>query len=360
MKTVVVNATALDAAGALTILRQFVEAIPVDKNVKYIIWVCPGEKLYVDNENVHLVPIQGVKSLVRRFLWDAFGVCRWLKKNNITPSVAISLQNTNFLTGYKLPNYVYYHQSIPFFNHRWSPFKTQERPMWFYKNIYPFFVRVFLNKRTEVFVQLDFIKDGFVKKFNFAPDKIHMVRPKVNALIRQREEEGQNIHLAPEKVNIFYPATPFFYKNHKVLVDALLQLRNDDVILYFTCNKDQMNYDIPVNVSFMGTVAFDKVMSMYRACDAVVFPSYIETFGLPLIEAASTGCAVIAADLPYAREVLRGYDGAVFVPYDKAELWAEAIKNVKKGERYKPLEIENNKSWQRLFEILTKNLDDNV
>jgi glycosyltransferase involved in cell wall biosynthesis len=40
---------------------------------------------------------------------------------------------------------------------------------------------------------------------------------------------------------------------------------------------------------------------------AVIFPSEIETFGLPLIEARSTNTPVLAIDLPYAREVLNGY-----------------------------------------------------
>lgn len=359
MKTIVVNATALDTSGALTILRQFIEAIPIDKDVEYIIFTSPIAELYTDNHHVHLVPIKGVKSLVRRFLWDALGLCNWLRKKNIVPAASISLQNTNFRTGYKIPNYIYYHQSIPFFKHRWSPFKTQERHLWFYKNIYPFFVKVFLNDRTQVFVQLKFIKDGFVKRNKINPDKIHIVRPQMNITHRQ-VEDIHNLNLDFEKMNLFYPATPFFYKNHQILCEALSLLDYDVFVLYFTCKKNQLNYNIPQNIHFWGNVTFEKVLDMYGACDGVLFPSYIETFGLPLIEAASAGCAIIAADLPYAREVLKGYAGVSFVPYDKPEKWAEAISNLKKGNRYPPLKLSDNSSWKYLFEILTNRLYENV
>lgn len=352
MDTIVVNATALDTAGALTILRQFIEAIPQDENIKYIIFISPFIQLQNKYSNIQLVPIYGVKSLICRFLWDAFGIRKWLRKNNIIPTISLSLQNTNFRTGYKIPNYVYYHQSIPFFKRHWSFFNTQERPMWFYKNIYPFFVRIFLNRRTEIFVQLEFIRNGFTHKFGKDIHKIHVISPKITTLISELPTEKYSLDL--RCINLFYPATPFFYKNHKMLIDAINRLKNKSIALYLTCNKTDIDYEVPDNVHFMGSISFNLVMSMYRMCDAMVFPSYIETYGLPLIEAASNGSPIIAADLPYAREVLTNYSGAVFIPYDKPDLWSKAIENVKKGTKYPPMKQNNLKSWNELFKIITK------
>jgi len=39
-----------------------------------------------------------------------------------------------------------------------------------------------------------------------------------------------------------------------------------------------------------------------------LFPSYIETFGLPLIEAAAFGLPIGVANEAYAHEVLKGYN----------------------------------------------------
>lgn len=348
MYTIVVNATALESSGSLSILRQFIEAIPIDKNVEYLVFISPNIKLDCDSLNVHLVPIIGVKPLFKRFMWDAFGVRWWLRQNNIKPSASISLQNTNFRTGYNIPNYVYYHQSIPFCTIKWSPFKAREQTLWFYKNIYPFFVQIFLNRRTEIFVQLEFIKEGFTKRFGFERNKIHVVHPKINVVSSTIKAPK----LSASRINLFYPATPFFYKNHKILFDALLVVQNDKFTLSLTCEKGQFSYDTPSNVNFLGVISFQSVMAMYKECDAMVFPSYIETYGLPLLEAASVGIPILCADLPYAREVLSGYDGAIFIDHTNPNAWAEAINTLIKGKRYTPYRPLEEKSWDKMFEII--------
>lgn len=352
MYTIVVNATALDSSGALSILRQFIGAIPIDNNVEYLVFISPSIELNCDSLNVRLVPVFGVKPLLKRFVWDAFGLRRWLKQNKIKPSASISLQNTNFRTGYNISNYVYYHQSIPFFPFKWSPFKVRERTLWFYKNIYPFFVQIFLNRRTEVFVQLEFIREGFTKRFGFESNKIHVVRPKI--IVTPSSIEAPK--LPASRINLFYPATPLFYKNHKMLFDALLGVEKDKLTLSLTCEKEQFSYDIPGNVNFLGVISLQSVMAVYRECDAMVFPSYIETFGLPLIEAASVGIPILCADLPYAREVLSGYDGAVFIDHTNPNAWAEAINTLIKGKRYTPYRPLEKNSWDKMFQIINNKL----
>jgi len=42
---------------------------------------------------------------------------------------------------------------------------------------------------------------------------------------------------------------------------------------------------------------------IYGRCRALVFPSLMEGFGLPLVEARTRGCPVIASDLPVFMEV---------------------------------------------------------
>lgn len=349
---IIVNATALDDSGALTILRQFIEAVPSDEKFLYMIFVSNKISLNHSQSNIRLIPM-AVKSFRKRFLWDAFGLKRWLRTNKIRPAATISLQNTNFRVDGDIPNYVYYHQSIPFFDHQWSLFKPQERQLWFYKHIYPFFVNLFLNDRTQVFVQLDFIKSGFVKKIKFAEEKIHVITPKIELFAKDKIIE---IETDANKINLFYPATPFFYKNHKIIFDALVELKSDTFVLYLTCEKsDLIEYPEEIDIRFMGKIPFAKVLGMYAKADALIFPSYIETYGLPLIEAASFGMPVLAADLPYAREVLAGYKGVTYVDYKDPDAWAEQIAKLEKGKKYDSYDMPDKKSWQELFRIITQN-----
>lgn len=353
MSIIVVNATALENSGGLIVLKQFIKAIPEDKSV-YILFVSDKVELQCKQSNVRLVLVKGVKPICKRFFWDAFGIARWLKKHAIKPDLSISLQNTNFRTGYKIPNYIYFHQSIPFAPQKWSPFIKEQRSLWFYKNIYPWFVALFINNRTSAFVQLEYIKDGFSKFFRFPRNRIHVIAPNVDFLSKGSSEE---LRLETQTINLFYPATLFFYKNHTLLVDALKRVNSADFTLYLTCGKSA-SYDI-TNESFVkciGLLSREEIWEMYRKADALVFPSYIETFGLPLIEAASVGLPILCADLPYAREVLSAYEGVTFVDHTNPEAWAEKIGGLIKGKKYKPYLPSKTDSWNKLFEIINHNL----
>lgn len=345
MNAIVVNATALDRSGAFNILKQFIENIPND-NHEWLIFIPENVSIQNTKNNVHLEPIVGVKPMHKRLWWDALGLDRWLKRHGIEPLACISLQNTGFRVSKKsIPHFIYYHQSIPFYPYHWNPFKGQEKTLWFYKNIYPFFIRLFLHKDTTIFVQLDFIKKGFVERFGHRSEKVEVYSP---AVVTVSHETSSDPSLT-DNLNLFYPATAHFYKNHIVLYKAIKKF-NSKVHLYVT---------VPSNEEYVtstGVIPFEQMCAMYRKCDALVFPSYIETLGLPLLEAAQTGLPIIAADVPYAHEVLSGYDGVEFVPFNDPEAWAKAIAKIEKGKRYKPIDISDRPGWKNLFESITKSL----
>lgn len=65
-----------------------------------------------------------------------------------------------------------------------------------------------------------------------------------------------------------------------------------------------------VEVFTSGTLAHDDVVALYAGCSVLVYPSYYEGFGLPVMEALHHGKPVFARDLPPLRE-LRQLLGAV-------------------------------------------------
>ncbi len=338
---IIVNAIALDRSGALSILRQFVENIP-DDNHEWLIFIPGNVSIENAKDNVRLEPVLGVKPMHKRLWWNALGLDRWLKRHGIEPIACISLQNTGFRVSKKnIPHFIYYHQAIPFYPYRWNPFKGQEKTLWFYKNIYPIFVKLFLRKDTTVFVQLDVIRKGFVKRYRHLERNVEVFYPSVVSISTETSSE---IKLS-DSLNLFYPAFGYLYKNHKVVYDAL-KIVDRSVNLYVTVHADEEK------VIYTGVIPFEEVCWMYRNCDALLFPSYIETFGLPLIEAAKTGMPIIAADLPYAREVLDGYEGVTFIPFNDTEAWAKAITNIEKGKRYNPIDISDRPGWKKLFESI--------
>lgn len=349
IQPIVVNATALSSGGGLSILRQFIDNIPADFCARWLIFVSPDIEFVNSNPNIIIQPIEGVKGLAQRFIWDAYGLKKWLKVNNITPTACISLQNTSFRAGNKsTKHFIYYHQPIPFCKQRWNPFKKQERNLWFYKNIYPFFVKLFLKKRSQVYVQLDYIKQGFIKKFHLCSDNIKVFTPDV----KLNTSSKPDITPTSDYINLFYPASSLFYKNHRVVAQAVSRCQTK-VKFYTTTSVPALNC---VNTVQLGLLQPAEVQWMYQHCDALVFPSYIETFGLPLIEAALTGLPIIAADLPYAHEVLAGYEGAHFVAHDNPKAWMEAITLLEKGKRHTPINLSERPGWKELFEDINNTI----
>ena len=87
----------------------------------------------------------------------------------------------------------------------------------------------------------------------------------------------------------------------------------------------------------------------------LIFPSYIETVGLPLLEARELGSIILASDCPFSREVLDGYENAYyFDPFNPQEL-ADYMKRVISGDIAKResenIRIQNN-SWKSVIDIL--------
>ncbi|PPD45006.1 MAG: glycosyl transferase family 1 [Methylocystis sp.] len=70
---------------------------------------------------------------------------------------------------------------------------------------------------------------------------------------------------------------------------------------------------------------------LYDRAAALIFPSYAEGFGLPIVEAALRGRPVICSDIPVLREV--GRDGAIYFRVNDAEALAAAIRDFASGAR---------------------------
>ena len=60
------------------------------------------------------------------------------------------------------------------------------------------------------------------------------------------------------------------------------------------------------DVVWVGGVPLEETVHFYRAADVFVYPSFNETFGLPLLEAMATGCPVVTSDASAMPETAGG------------------------------------------------------
>ena len=69
----------------------------------------------------------------------------------------------------------------------------------------------------------------------------------------------------------------------------------------------------------LGHLNPSEVQAAYRSADALIFPSILETAGLPIIEAMEYGLPILASDLGFAHE-LCGDAAGFFDPYSAASV----------------------------------------
>jgi glycosyltransferase involved in cell wall biosynthesis len=84
------------------------------------------------------------------------------------------------------------------------------------------------------------------------------------------------------------------------------------------------------DVRALGQVSPGALEWLYRNATLVLMPSRYEGFGLPMLEAAMRGAAIVASDLPPLREIGEGV--ARFVPPGNGVEWARAIRELSADE----------------------------
>ena len=106
-------------------------------------------------------------------------------------------------------------------------------------------------------------------------------------------------------------------------------------------------------------LSFQDVNEMYKKADVLLFPSTLETWGLPITEFKAHNKPIILSKLPFAYETLGVYDkGCFFDPSDANEL-AEKMAFLINGnlefDKTSKMEEEVLKGWADLYnKILAK------
>ena len=372
-KIVFVNATAATEGGALTILKQFLEGIPEYSNKDELYYLfCSSEELKTyERENIKIINNIKEKNWLDRIKWDLYELKNWSKKNNIKADIIISFQNTGVRYCKNIKQIIYLHQPIPFaVNINWKFFCKNERLLWFYKNIYKKLIRLTLKSNSYIVVQTEWMKNAVMEQFNWSSKKISVIKPNIKNIA---VEKISKINFNNNEFHLFYPANSAVYKNHELIINAIKYIKDNkpeiysNIILHFTLEGTLNNSrsallvnlikDLQVDeqIKYEGKIPYERVLSFYKSCDLMLFPSYIETFGLPLIEAASFGMPILAAEADYAREVMGDYEGVKFLDHKDSKLWAENIIDVyNKRIKYTPYNIHYETSWKDFFGLIEK------
>jgi glycosyltransferase involved in cell wall biosynthesis len=128
----------------------------------------------------------------------------------------------------------------------------------------------------------------------------------------------------------------YVQKNLKNLIRAVgrLTARHPDVILKIAGRPVDVDYFAELKqivaeeglgdkIEFLGGVSPDILAELYRRCGVFVFPSTVETFGNPLVEAMASGAPIASSDTAAMPEVVG--DAAIFFDPGDVDGMASAI-----------------------------------
>lgn len=147
-------------------------------------------------------------------------------------------------------------------------------------------------------------------------------RVPIRVLPFMEHHDGYVRRVNPSKVpkekdfDFLYVASGEPHKNHRRLIEAWcllaaegrfpsLALTVDETSSAELCEwvqKKKTQYDLKLNN--LGILPHDQIKLLYERVCALVYPSTLESFGLPLIEARQAGLPVLASELDYVRDAL--------------------------------------------------------
>lgn len=331
--TVMIYDVHASESGALAILNDLYNQIRSyeDKSIKWIFVVSTPEYEETDNIIVRRFPWVK-KSWGHRYFFDTIITRKLLKEFN--PDQVFSLQNKG-ISFYSKRQLVYLHLPFILTDHKFN-MKVDGKKLWLYQNVVSKSIFSSLRKVDMTIVQTHWMKEALVKKANVKADKITILQPDITS-----NQIGIFDDTLENRKRIFYPATAFTYKNHMTLLRALKIVQDSGITNYqliLTIKPDENGYTEKLyqyatanhlNVKFGGPIPREQVFEMYTK-SILVFPSYVESFGLPLLEARMSGTYIVASDCPFSREILDGYEKAMFFEETNAKELSEYLIRLEK------------------------------
>lgn len=353
---IVVNDIAASGGGARTVLESFYRYVrEFDTENEWVFLL--GSDLFEESHRIRTVVLPKVKgSWLRRLVFDLISGRRLIRSLN--PDVVFSLQNTHTY-GVGCPQVVYVHQSLPFQQTKnFSLWRRDERSIAVHQHLIGAIIKQSIRRADAVIVQTTWVRDAIIEQLGIREDRIRSILLDLDDL-KAFKYEGPF-----DAGSFFYPTAPAVYKNNDLIYAACRLLREQG----FRDFKVTMTLDPPSRepeVEAIGRVSRERVLTGL-ARSTLIFPSYIETYGLPLAEARALGTLVLAADLPYSREVLEGYENAYFFDWASPSQLAAQMRRIIAGKTNRHPNADNESAsrvgpaapaWSEVMKVIEKYAD---
>lgn len=326
-KKVVISAINFFEGGPLSVFKDclnFANNSIYQSEYKFIALVHKKE-LFDSNfySNIDFVEFpKSRKSYFYRLYYEYIYFKKFAKNNNV--SFWLSLHDMTPSVG-KIPQAVYCHNPSPFNRVNIKDIYIQPT-QFFFRLFYKFLYQINIKKNKYVIVQQLWMKNRFVEMFNLNEDKVIVAPPQITNIsseyLKIKKEENN-------MVIFFFPTFPRPFKNIGVICEAVKLVlkikKNFRVVITIDGSENKYSKSI-VNaykeisvIDFIGLIKREEVYDYYSKVDCLIFPSKLETWGLPISEFKQFNKPMLVADLPYAKETVGKYDLVNFFNVDDSK-----------------------------------------
>ncbi len=361
-KIIIISAVNLVEGGTLAVLQECLGFLSNNLSGEYKIIALVNRKELFFFKNIKCWEFpKSKKSWIKRLYYEYYYFAKlarrlnpflWLSLHDITPNV----------TARRLA--VYCHNPSPFYK---LSFKEAVMDLKFalFNTFYKYLYRINIKKNNFVIVQQDWLRQELKKLYKI--ENIIVSYPEIQN--KYFVEEADKDSALNSDFVFFYPAFPRVFKNFEVICQAseiLLKRGIHNFQIIFTIFGNENRYTKYIynsfghikNIKFTGRLKRDSVFELYNSTNCVIFPSKLETWGMPITEAKLFKKPIILADLEYARETLGSYDKVKFFnPYDFKQLagiMSGMIKGTTVFEKNEAADLSRPfaKNWKELFDVL--------
>jgi len=373
MKVIVISGVNLVEAGTLAILRDCLQYLSeLASKEPYRIIAIVHKRSLADFPNIDYIETQWPKKRWLNRIWFEYVSMKKISKNIGQVYLWFSLHDTS-------PNVIAELQAVychnTYFLYKWTwrdLFLSTKIALFsiFTKYIY----RINIRSNDFLVVQQDWFRDAMIKQFPIKRQQVIVAPPPAAAPLKRMARRCPEIE--KEGYSFVFAASPNSHKNFECIcrAAALLEgrgIRNFKV--YLTVDGTENTYAKWLykkwgaqfsSLAFVGFLKKEQLLGYYESCNCLIFPSKIESWGLPISEFGQYGKPMLLANLPYARATAEGSKlTSFFEPDDYRELAAH-MQRLIAGDHHFLQNIATNTisepvayDWNEVFKLLllTKN-----
>jgi glycosyltransferase involved in cell wall biosynthesis len=200
-----------------------------------------------------------------------------------------------------------------------------------------------------------YIKEDFISHFNFLkPEQVFVISEGVNNDIFKTSVIDSSVldkYKIPRKF-LFYPAQLWHHKNHLHLLKALIKVKEKTGTSFslvltgqkFSASEKIFTYIEDNKISdvlYLGKVPLQDLISIYHNATIVVTSSLHESSSLPIFEAAASGTAIVASNIPPNVETAEHLSINIF-ERESVDSLAETLVKVWNNEELRKEQINHN------------------